>query len=47
MISPYKISKNQRIANIHVFIYGKRIIKKELFSSPKLKRKCYKIKFHY
>lgn len=47
MISPYKISKNQRISNIHIIIYGKRIIKKELFYSTKLKRKCYKIKFHY
>lgn len=47
MISPYLPSKEQRIYEPKIKIYGKRKIKKDKIKYVKIKRKCNKIKYYY
>ncbi len=47
MISPYKISKFQRISKPKIIIIGTRKLKKEKNNLVKITRKCTKIKYYY
>lgn len=47
MISPYQPSKEQRVYEPKIRIYGKRKIKKDNIKYVKIKRKCNNIIYYY